>query len=196
MDNKVADVINKYSNGKQTLIFCSSKKSTESLALILSQRLKWSHSYSSTQPSNTQLINTISDANLRNLVNKGFAYHHAGLPPDDRCAVETLYLNGYIMFLCSTSTLAHGVNLPAHLVIIKGTNSWRGGSRGYERMSKSEVIQMMGRAGRKGFDEQGVAVIMTSDTDKEHYNDVSLSADMVESTLQAKLTEGNIKSIE
>ena len=106
------------------------------------------------------------------------------------------YLNGNITFLCSTSTLAHGVNLPAHLVIIKGTNSWRGGSRGYERMTKSEVIQMMGRAGRKGFDEQGVAVIMTSDTDKEHYNDVSLSADIVESTLPAKLTEGKIIFIE
>ncbi len=69
---------------------------------------------------------------------------------------------GFIHILCSTSTLAHGVNLPAHLVIIKGTNSWRGGILGYQKMCKSEVIQMMGRAGRPGYDLHGVAVIMTS----------------------------------
>ena len=44
---------------------------------------------------------------------------YSGLPADDRAAVEELYLSGRIHILCSTSTLAHGVNLPAHLVIIK-----------------------------------------------------------------------------
>lgn len=81
------------------------------------------------------------------------------MPPDDREIVEKLYLQGYIHVLCSTSTLAHGVNLPAHCVIIKGTNAWRGGKIGYEKLSKSDMIQMMGRAGRPGFDINGVAIV-------------------------------------
>lgn len=59
------------------------------------------------------------DEKLRSLVQRGFGYHHAGLSADDRMLVEQSYLSGAIHILCSTSTLAHGVNLPAHLVIIK-----------------------------------------------------------------------------
>lgn len=43
-----------------------------------------------------------------------------GLPPDDRAVIETLFLEGGIQILCTTTTLAHGVNLPAHLVVVKG----------------------------------------------------------------------------
>jgi ATP-dependent DNA helicase HFM1/MER3 len=57
-------------------------------------------------------------------------------------------------------------------------------------MGKSEMIQMLGRAGRPGFDTHGIAVIMTSNQDREFYSNMSLSADIVESTLQAILIEG------
>ncbi|CAM9204479.1 unnamed protein product [Laminaria digitata] len=63
--------------------------------------------------------------------------------------------------LVATTTLALGVNLPARLVVIKGTNHYRG-AKGYEELPKSAILQMMGRAGRPGFDSSGVAVVMTS----------------------------------
>ena len=67
--------------------------------------------------------------------------------------------------LCATSTLALGVNLPAHLVIIKGTRRYCGGASsdgsGYEEYDRSMCLQMAGRAGRPQFDDEGVAVIMT-----------------------------------
>ncbi len=47
--------------------------------------------------------------------------HSAGLDGEDRLLVERLFLSGDLLVLCTTSTLALGVNLPAHLVIIKGT---------------------------------------------------------------------------
>jgi ATP-dependent DNA helicase HFM1/MER3 len=94
-----------------------------------------------------------------------------------------------IQVLCATSTLAHGVNLPAHLVIIKGTYAWRGGSQGYTNIARSDVIQMMGRAGRPGLDTEGVAVIMTSNEQKQRYSHMSMSADVVESQLPLIFTE-------
>eukprot|EP01034_Spumella_vulgaris_P025625 gene25625-32101_t len=188
LDEKVGDIVSRYSDGKQTLIFCSSKKSTETLAALLARK----QMYNRHQGNNRDLeqwTQSVQDVQLRELIRVGFAYHHGGLPPDDRSIVEQLYLSGHIRVLCSTSTLAHGVNLPAHLVVIKGTNCWRGGSRGYEKMCRSEIIQMLGRAGRPGFDNNGVAVIMTSSQDRDYYAAMSLSAEVVESTLQGILIE-------
>ena len=53
----------------------------------------------------------------------GIGLHHAGLQNDDRALVEKLFKECKIRVLVSTSTLAWGVNLPAHLVIIKGTGT-------------------------------------------------------------------------
>ena len=182
-----------HSGNKQTLVFCSSKKGTESLAKLLMLRLGTKRARGSNgqalpfQPSNNELA--IQDATLRDMVSRGYAYHHAGLPPDDRAAVEESFLSGRIQILTATSTLAHGVNLPAHLVIIKGTYAWRGGSQGYENIPRSDVIQMIGRAGRPGLDTDGVAVIMTSTEQKSRYSQMSLSADVVESHLPLIFTE-------
>ena len=65
--------------------------------------------------------------------------------------------------LCTTSTLAVGVNLPARLVVIKGTRRWSGDNsvNGYQEYDRSTCLQMMGRAGRPQFDTHGIAIIMT-----------------------------------
>jgi ATP-dependent DNA helicase HFM1/MER3 len=199
LDNRVKDVIARYSDGKQTLIFCSSKNNAQNLAMKLrdqsAARIGQSVHTSNllaqlNNPEVSRVVNAIQDETLKGLVMQGYGYHHAGLPPDDRAILEELFLKGYIRILCSTSTLAHGVNLPAHLVIIKGTYSWRGSSKGYEKMGRSDVIQMLGRAGRPGFDQHGVAVIMTSNEDRQYYSNLSLSADLVESKLISILPEG------
>ena len=181
-------MIRKYSDNRQTLVFCSSKSGAEQLARQLSDKIRVPPADDRSSGLESRIA-AISDAGLRSLVQAGFAYHHAGLPPADKDLVEDLYLRGRVHVLCSTSTLAHGVNLPAHLVVIKGTSSWRGGGRGYERSPRSEIIQMTGRAGRPGFDSHGVAVIMTSDDQKDYYSDTSLNADTVESKLPAILIE-------
>ena len=57
-----------------------------------------------------------------------------------------------------------GVNLPAHLVVLKGTRRWSseaGEAAGYQEYDRSTCLQMIGRAGRPQFDTEGVAVIMT-----------------------------------
>ena len=58
---------------------------------------------------------------LKDLLPYGFAIHHAGMTRVDRTLVEDLFADRHIQVLVSTATLAWGVNLPAHTVIIKGT---------------------------------------------------------------------------
>ena len=69
----------------------------------------------------------IADKTLAQLVEQGVAYHHAGSQPKDRKIVEELFLGGHLAVICTTSTLAVGVNLPAHLVIIKSTFQYMNG---------------------------------------------------------------------
>jgi len=109
----------------------------------------------------------------------GVAYHHAGLGLDDRNLVERLYLEGKISVICCTSTLAVGVNLPAHLVIIMGTKSWS--NTGMQEYIDLEVMQMLGRAGRPQFDDSGVAVIMTRKETKSHYEQMAAGTEKIES---------------
>lgn len=72
----------------------------------------------------------------------GIAFHNAGLDLQDRLAVEAGYLDGSIKVICCTNTLAVGVNLPAHLVIIKGTTQYTPKECEY---SELDIQQMIGR---------------------------------------------------
>lgn len=62
--------------------------------------------------------------------------------------------------LIATSTLAWGVNFPAHFVIVKGTEFYDGKLKRYVDMPITDVLQMMGRAGRPQYDNMGIALIM------------------------------------
>lgn len=126
---------------------------------------------------------------LKNSLRRGSAYHHAGLEAGDRQIIEQAFSAGAIHCLCATSTLAMGVNLPAHLVIIKGTSAWRGAGVGHEQIDKGTLLQMMGRAGRPGFDTDGIAVIMTDNASKKKYQSLSNGMEIVESQLLEKMVE-------
>lgn len=74
-----------------------------------------------------------------------------------------------LQILIATSTLAWGVNFPAHLVVVKGTEYYDGKTRRYVDFPITDVLQMMGRAGRPQYDEHGVAVILVHDIKKHFY---------------------------
>ena len=101
--------------------------------------------------------------------------------------VENLFRDRKIRVLCCTSTLALGVNLPAHLVVIKGTSHWQGKGIGYAQMDSSQILQMMGRAGRPGQDDNGVAVIMTDEKHRQQYERLAQGSEVVESRLHEDL---------
>ena len=66
-------------------------------------------------------VDAVKNADLKDVLTYGMAIHHAGMARTDRELVEDLFADGHIAVLCTTATLAWGVNLPAHAVIIKGT---------------------------------------------------------------------------
>ena len=74
--------------------------------------------------------------------------HHAGLVEKDRQVVEELFVNQKIQVLIATATVAWGVNFPAHLVVVKGTEYFDPKQKRYVDMPITDVLQMMGRAGR------------------------------------------------
>jgi hypothetical protein len=89
------------------------------------------------------LTNQIVDQNLKLTLAFGIALHHAGLNDKDRKIVEELFVNQKIQILIATSTLAWGVNFPAHLVIVKGTEYFDGKTKRYVDFPITDVLQMM-----------------------------------------------------
>ena len=105
------------------------------------------------------IVSTVQDSNLRHTLMFGIGMHHAGLTENDRNIVENLFVNNSILILVTTSTLAWGVNFPAHLVIIKGTEFYDPKLKKYVDFPITDILQMMGRAGRPQFDDNGIVCI-------------------------------------
>lgn len=159
MNKPTFQAIQQYSPTKPVLIFVSSRRQTRVTALELISFLAaeenpkaWLHMDESEMEGITE---TIKDPNLKLTLAFGIGLHHAGLVERDRKTVEELYVNQKIQVLVATATVAWGVNFPAHLVVIKGTEYFDGKQKRYVDMPITDVLQMMGRAGRPQFDDRG-----------------------------------------
>ncbi|KAL4972547.1 Sec63 Brl domain-containing protein [Aspergillus desertorum] len=201
LNSKLADAIRTHSAKKPIMIFCSTRNSTVTTAKELARL--WSvpnHQARMWKGPNKPL--PVKNIDLKLTTAAGVAFHHAGLEPEDRRLVESGYLQGKISVICCTSTLAVGVNLPCHLVIIKNTVSWQDGCS--QEYSDLEVMQMLGRAGRPQFDDSATAVILTRKERVNHYERLVSGSESLESCLHLNLIEhlnaeiglGNVNSIE
>lgn len=128
-------------------------------------------------------LSRVKDEALREALSFGIGLHHAGLVEADRQLSEELFANNKIQILVATSTLAWGVNLPAHLVVVKGTQFFDAKIEGYKDMDLTDVLQMLGRAGRPQFDTSGIARIFTQDSKKAFYKHFLHTGFPVESSL-------------
>ncbi|HZO71659.1 MAG TPA: DEAD/DEAH box helicase [Ktedonobacteraceae bacterium] len=94
---------------------------------------------------------------LLNLLPRGLAFHHAGLLPGLKVLVETLFARGYLRAVFATDTLALGVNMPARSVVVGSLSKFDG--QEMRLLTPNEYRQLTGRAGRRGMDVRGAAVI-------------------------------------
>src|SRR5580693_2497230 len=89
---------------------------------------------------------------------RGIAAHHAGMLPAFKEVVEELFAAGLIRAVFATETLALGVNMPARTVVIERLDKWNG--ENHADLTPGEYTQLTGRAGRRGIDVEGHAVVL------------------------------------
>ena len=129
------------------------------------------------------------NAQLRDLFPNGLAIHHAGMLRQDRNMVEKYFYQGFIKVLVCTATLAWGVNLPAHAVVIKGTELYDSKRSSFIDLSILDVLQIFGRAGRPQFDTSGHGIILTSHDKLQHYLSLLTRQNPIESQFINHLTD-------
>ncbi|ADQ65912.1 superfamily ii helicase [Halogeometricum borinquense DSM 11551] len=145
----------------------------------------------------------LSNDSLRKAVPDGVGFHHAGLAKDDRDKVEAWFKEGKIQLLFSTSTLAWGVNLPARCVVIRDTK-YHDPLEGEVDISPLDILQMLGRAGRPGYDDVGYGWVVCDRSDADKYRRLlregkeieSRLAEDLDSHLNAEIAMGTIGDLE
>src|SRR5579863_1658330 len=89
---------------------------------------------------------------------RGIAAHHAGLLPVFKEVVEELFTAGLVRAVFATETLALGINMPARTVVLEKLDKWNG--EAHVALTPGEYTQLTGRAGRRGIDVEGHAVVL------------------------------------
>lgn len=197
MNRPTFGAILRYSPTKPSLVFVSSRRQTRLTAEDLvrfaaaegSPRRFVSHGGDDTRREIEDLLPVIRDESLRQTLEFGVGMHHAGLAESDRSIVERLFLEGKILVLVSTSTLAWGVNLPAHLVVVKGTEFFDVKQHRYVDMPLTDILQMIGRAGRPQFDDRAFAMVLVHEPKKAFYKKFLYEPFPVESSLPEQLAD-------
>jgi helicase len=109
---------------------------------------------------------TETSRDLAAAVEKGAAFHHAGLASEHRRLVEDAFRQRRVKVVAATPTLAAGVNTPSRRVVVRDWRRYDASAGGMAPLSTLEVHQMFGRAGRPGLDPYGEAVLLASSHDE------------------------------
>jgi pre-mRNA-splicing helicase BRR2 len=180
----------------QSLVFVHSRKETAKTAKYLRDRAvekeditKFVKPEGATREVLLSEVENVRDPNLKDLLPFGFGIHHAGMNREDRSLVEDLFAEGHLQVLVCTATLAWGVNLPAHTVIIKGTQIYNPAQGRWVELSSQDVLQMLGRAGRPQYDTYGEGVIITNHSELQYYLSLLNQQLPIESQFVGKLAD-------
>ncbi|KAI6227477.1 hypothetical protein M3Y99_01245400 [Aphelenchoides fujianensis] len=149
---------------KSALVFCPSRSNAENICNVMARNAPKTLLEHRAAEKAT-MIAQIEESNegaicpiMKRGIRAGIIYHHSGLTREERV------IDGVLCVICATSTLAAGVNLPARRVIVKRFQIGR------DVLSKASYLQMIGRAGRAGFDTEGEAYVILADIkDKENF---------------------------
>ncbi len=159
--------------GGQVLIFVSTRRSTQAVARRLARRVRdllTEEEKRELQRLAAEIEGDVEErtslsVELAKRVVDGVAFHHAGLPSRHRRLVEEAFRGKLLKALCTTTTLAAGVNLPARRVVIRDVRRYDP-PYGSSYIPALEYHQMAGRAGRPGLDPYGEAILIAKDREE------------------------------
>lgn len=176
MNEIVYEKVMEHAGKNQVLVFVHSRKETGKTARAIRDMCLEKDSlglFLKEGSVSTEVLRTeaeqVKNLELKDLLPYGFGIHHAGMAKVDRILVEDLFADRHIQVLVSTSTLAWGVNLPAHTVIIKGTQIYNPEKGRWVELSALDVMQMFGRAGRPQYDTKGEGIMITNHSELQYY---------------------------
>ncbi|KAI1241058.1 hypothetical protein IHE44_0009518 [Lamprotornis superbus] len=197
--------------GHQVMVFVHARNATVRTAMALREKAKNNgHICHFLSPQGSEYgqaekqVQRSRNKQLRELFPDGFSIHHAGMLRQDRSLVENLFSNGHIKVLVCTATLAWGVNLPAHAVVIKGTQIYAAKRGSFVDLGILDVMQIFGRAGRPQFDKFGEGIIITTHDKLSHYLTLLTQQNPIESqflesladNLNAEIALGTVTNVE
>lgn len=202
------NVVEMVQQGHQVMVFVHARNATVRTANVLKElasrhdTLKYFLSEGQAKHVNKAFAKS-RNKYLGELFNSGLSVHHAGLLRSDRNLIEKYFADGLIKVLVCTATLAWGVNLPAHAIIIRGTEIYDSKHGSYVDLGILDVLQIFGRAGRPQFDKSGHAVIITSHNKLSHYLSLLTNQIPIESSfityladnLNAEIALGTISNV-
>ena len=207
MTNKMNDVCydmvkDSLARGYQVMVFVHSRKGTGDSASALAQRAQAASElerYFTTQGKEgggsdayKKYSDRVKKSRNREVTNhfyNGIGIHHAGMLRGDRKLSESMFADGAIKVLCCTATLAWGINLPAHTVVVKGTDIYNPEKGKMVDLSILDVQQIFGRAGRPQYDISGEANLITNHQALNRYLDKLIRAVPIESTFIKQLAD-------
>jgi activating signal cointegrator complex subunit 3 len=191
--NKVVEAVKR---GHQAMVFVHSRKDTGKTARMLALKAQqngdtalFDCSEEPSFPHASKDAKKSRNKELQEVFENGIGLHHAGMLRSDRNLMERLFGSGCLKVLCCTATLAWGVNLPAHTVIIKGTQLYNPQKGGFTDLGMLDVQQIFGRAGRPQFQDSGEAMIITTHDKLAHYLGMLTHAVPIESQFIAGLVD-------
>ncbi|MBU5688063.1 MAG: DEAD/DEAH box helicase, partial [Candidatus Aenigmarchaeota archaeon] len=171
--HELSIVKNSLEMNKQILFFVASRRNAESLAEKLSNETRKYLSFveiSELRKISNDVLNVLDVPTkqckrLSKCIENGIAFHHAGLVGKQKKLIEDYFRNGLIKVIVATPTLAQGVNLPSHRVVIRDVKRFYAGI-GARYIPVFEYKQMAGRAGRPDFNSEGEAILIAKNEDE------------------------------
>ena len=174
-DDVINIILDTISKNKQAIVFCNTKRGAESQAEKIAKKIK------ELTVQETVLGEELAEQALKALSNptkqckrlalclkKEIAFHHSGLAGKQRELIEDNFRDGRIKVICSTPTLAMGLDLPAFRTIIKDLKRFlTGRTFGMNFIPVLEYEQQAGRAGRPGKEDYGEAICIATTDDEE-----------------------------
>lgn len=197
--------------GHQVMVFVHARNATVRTATVMREMAQQKNHLGLFVPDESsdyglaqRAISKSRNKQLIELFQCGLGIHHAGMLRSDRMLVEKYFADGFIRVLVCTATLAWGVNLPAHAVIIKGTEIYNSKQGSFVDIGILDVLQIFGRAGRPQYDKSGVGTIITTHDKLNHYLSLLTNQFPIESNfiqfladnLNAEITLGTISNVD